>query len=279
MKVNSGVRAGLIGHPVGHSKSPLIHRYWLEKYGIDGSYDLYDVLPDDLNSQVESLVASGIAGFNVTVPHKQAIMKLCRELDETAREIGAVNTVRVLDDGSLCGRNTDAFGFIMNIREQAPDFDFAKGPALVLGAGGAARAVIFALLKEGVPEIILANRTTERARALANGCPDPSRVRVIEWHEKEAALGGASLLVNTTSAGMAGMAPLDIGLENLRRECVVHDIVYAPLYTELLLKSKALGNLAVTGAGMLLHQARPAFEAWFGIMPEVTLELREKVMK
>ncbi len=273
------ITAGLIGHPVGHSKSPLIHKYWLQKYGIEGDYVALDTMPETLGERISWLRNSGFAGFNVTVPHKQSVMKLCDSLDETSRQIGAVNTVCIDGEGFLSGRNTDVFGFTENIREQVRDFSFESGTAVVLGAGGAARAVVHGLLGEGVPEIVIANRTPEKAHELAAGSIDPDRINICSWDDKSACLQGAALLVNTTSAGMAGMPALDMELEPyLPRNCVVNDIVYAPLMTELLVNARALGNPVVTGIGMLLHQARPAFEAWFGVMPEVTSELKEKVL-
>lgn len=277
--MSNKIKAGVIGHPIAHSKSPMIHRYWLEKCGIDGEYDAYDISPENLDSEVARLVGSGIAGFNVTVPHKQAVMDLCSEIDETAKEIGAVNTVVVNEDGSLSGRNTDAFGFVHNLKENVSAYDFSSGAAMVLGAGGASRAIVYALLKEGAPEVIIANRTIEKAEALAANCYDPDRIKVVSWDGRNEEIGNASLLINTTSAGMSGMPALDIDMENLSTGCVTYDIVYSPLLTDFLKKSIMRGNAAVNGIGMLLHQARPAFASWFGIMPEVTQELSDMVLR
>ncbi len=276
--MNNNIKAGLIGHPVGHSKSPLIHNYWIKKYGLKGNYQAIDTLPDALEDTISRLKDEGFAGFNITVPHKQSVMRLCDKLDETATRIKAVNTVRIDENGHLTGMNTDAFGFIQNIKQHAPGFDFTSGPAIVLGAGGAARAIVFALLKEGAPQILLTNRTFEKAQALAQETLTYERIEPVPWQEKESALKEVSLLVNTTPAGMAGMPPLDIELENLPPSALVHDIVYAPMMTELLEKGERLGNPVVTGIGMLLHQARPAFAEWFGVMPDVTPELEEKVL-
>lgn len=267
-------KAGVIGHPVGHSKSPLIHRYWLEKYGIAGNYETYDIAPQDLQSGVKQLIDQGLSGFNVTIPHKVAIMKLCDGLSPEAQQIGAVNTVVIDKAGRLEGRNTDGFGFIRNITETLPHFDFAAAPALVIGAGGAARAIISALSAKGAPEIILCNRTREKAESLSRdfGCS------LEDWDKLQSAVPLAGLIVNTTSLGMTGQPDLDLDLSNAPRSCVVSDIVYHPLETPLLQRAKARNLRTVSGIGMLLHQARPAFEAWFGVFPDVTDELHELVL-
>lgn len=269
------IRAGVIGYPVKHSKSPLIHRHWLETYRIDGDYTAIEIAPDRLAEKIHALAAEGFAGFNVTVPHKQAVMALCDHVDDTARAIGAVNTVKI-ENGVLSGTNTDAYGFIENIKRAAPSFSYVNGPAVVLGAGGAARAVIYGLLQEGVPDIRLTNRTQARAEELREMAP--GRIAVVPWEEKEDALAGAALLVNTTALGMTGQPPLDIGLEKLPRDALVTDIVYAPLTTDLLAAAAARGNPVVTGIGMLLHQARAGFELWFGVLPDVTEALERKVL-
>lgn len=268
-------KAGVIGWPISHSKSPIIHGYWLEKYGLAGGYDAVPIAPEDLKREVARLVKEGYLGFNVTVPHKQAVMPLLDFVRADAERIGAVNTVVVQPDGTLEGRNTDAFGFIENLKEGAKGFDFKKGPAVVLGAGGAARAVVYALAHEGVPEIRIANRTLGRARELANAFP---RCKAVDWEMLPEAMRDAALLVNTTSLGMKGQPELELDLTPLSTKALVHDIVYAPLETTLLKNAKARGNPVVTGIGMLLHQARPAFHAWFGIMPDVDDDLRKKVL-
>lgn len=267
------IRAGVIGHPISHSKSPLIHGHWMEKYNIDGDYKAVDIAPDDLEMGVRDLVRDGYAGFNVTVPHKIAIMDVCDEIDATARAIGAVNTV-VIEDGKLYGRNTDAFGFIENLKAGLPDGAF-DAPAMVLGAGGAARAAVYGLLQAGVPHIAVCNRSKDKAEALR--AMDPHKISVVEWDMRDR-LGGYGLLVNTTSLGMAGHAPLDIQLHELPEGAAVCDIVYAPLMTDLLSTAQARGHHIVTGIGMLLHQARPAFHAWTGVMPEVDEALVQKVL-
>jgi len=266
--------AGVIGHPIAHSKSPLIHGYWLEKHGIRGCYERYDILPEFLEQGVSDLVEAGVRGFNVTIPHKIEIMKLCAELSDEARAIGAVNTVVVRNDGRLYGTNTDYFGFIENIRKAKPDFDFSYGSAVVLGAGGASRAVIYGLKKAGVPNITIVNRTVSKAEALAHefGCG------FVTWETLPDILQSCHLLVNTTSLGMVGQGPLEINLSPLPDNCLVNDIVYAPLMTDLLKSAESRGLDFVTGIGMLLHQARPGFEAWFGKSVDVDDALYSRVL-
>lgn len=267
--------AGVIGHPIAHSKSPLIHGYWLEKHGIKGCYQRYDILPEFLEQGISDLVDAGIRGFNVTIPHKIEIMKFCAELSDEARAIGAVNTVVVRADGRLLGANTDHFGFIENIRNAKPDFDFSAGPAVVLGAGGASRAVLYGLKQAGVPKVTIVNRTASKAQALAHefGCDSA------DWEYLPDILNSCHLLVNTTSLGMVGHDPLEINLSFLPDNCLVSDIVYAPLMTGLLKSAEARGLDFVTGIGMLLHQARPGFEAWFGQSVEVDKALYSLVLR
>ncbi|HEV7369415.1 shikimate dehydrogenase [Arenibaculum sp.] len=273
--------AGVMGWPVAHSRSPRLHGWWLERYGIDGAYVPMAVPPDGAAEAVRALPKLGFRGANVTVPHKEAVIAALDRLDATARRIGAVNTILVHEDGTLEGRNTDGFGFVENLRAGASGWTAAAGPAVVLGAGGAARAVLVALADAGAPEIRLLNRTRERAERLADelggglACP----VRVLDWAARAEALDGAALLVNTTTQGMAGHPPLDLALDALPRAALVTDIVYTPLETPLLRAAAARGNPVVDGLGMLLHQARPGFEAWFGRAPEVTAELRRFVLE
>jgi len=270
----SFVKVGVIGHPIGHSKSPVIHNYWIAKHGLSGEYKAIDIAPENLKSGIQKLVAEGYAGFNVTTPHKQDIFALCDEVDDTAKAIGAVNTVTV-KNGKLYGTNTDAYGFMQNVKETVGKVDFSKGPCVVLGAGGAARAIIYALLKEGAKDIIVTNRTGDKARDIRS--MDDKYLRMAEWKYKSDILKGASFVVNTTSSGMTGKDKLDIDLFLLPKEAVVADIVYAPLMTDLLNAAKSRGNPIVTGIGMLLHQARPAFEQWFGVLPDVDTQLEEKI--
>lgn len=273
--MKNAIKTGVIGHPVAHSKSPLIHNYWIEKYGLAGAYTAIDITEDALEAKISALIDQAYAGFNVTVPHKEKIISLCAGIDETARKIGAVNTVSI-HEGKLYGTNTDMFGFVENLRENAPGFDFSAGPAVVLGAGGAARAVLHGLLQEGVPEIYLLNRTRGKAENLA--AIDPC-IHVHDWIEIPKILDNANFIVNTTSLGMAGKEPLKIDLSYLPKTALVHDIVYAPLQTGFLKLAQARGNQVVTGIGMLLHQAQPAFEKWHGIRPDVDRQLQEMVLR
>ncbi len=274
------VKAAVIGHPIKHSKSPLIHNYWIKKYGLSGTYEAIDLSPENLESGLKNLIDDGYTGFNFTVPHKESMLKLCDDLDNTAEIIGAVNTVAVRG-GKIFGMNTDSFGFLANIRQNHPDFEFDLGPALVLGAGGAARAVISGLIGMRVPQIILTNRTRDKAEALAQdmGFGTEDMIRVVDWEGLAEALDHTNLLINTTSLGMDGQPSLEMDLIALPSSALVNDIVYAPLYTDLLTAAKERGNPVVTGIGMLLHQARPAFKEWFGLMPDIDEELQELILK
>ncbi|MBC7905865.1 MAG: shikimate dehydrogenase [Rhodospirillaceae bacterium] len=269
--------AGVMGWPVGHSRSPRLHGYWLEQMGIDGAYVPLAVRPEDFEQVLRALPRMGFAGANVTVPHKEQALRLVDELEPLARRIGAVNTLVVQENGSVLGRNTDAFGFLENLRRGAPNWRPQSGPAVVLGAGGAARAVCAALIDADVPEVRLVNRSVERAERLALDVG--GKFRVTEWEHVGHALHGAALLVNTTTLGMTGQPALEIDLTPLPQWAVVNDIVYAPLMTDLLSAAAARGNAVVDGLGMLLWQAVPGFEAWFGVRPEVTAELRDFVLK
>ena len=268
--------AGVLGWPVTHSRSPRLHGYWLDRHGIDGAYVPLPVAPDDLVDGVRALPRLGFLGANVTVPHKQAVLGACDRLDDHARRLGAVNTL-LFDGHSVEGRNTDGVGFLNNLRQGAPNWDPTAGPAVVLGAGGAARAVVVALTDAGVPEVRIANRTRDKADALADDLGGP--ITAVDWQAREHALAGANLLVNTTSLGMMGHGPLEIDLGALPASALVNDIVYQPLETDLLARARAGGHPVVDGIGMLLHQAVPGFEAWFGVRPEVTEALRDFVLQ
>ncbi|RYB07130.1 shikimate dehydrogenase [Lichenibacterium ramalinae] len=265
-----GPRAFVIGHPVGHSRSPLIHGHWLEVHGIAGSYERVPVAPEDLDGFVAGLKAAGFVGGNVTVPHKSRVLELAEAVDEAADAIGAANTLW-FDEGELVAGNTDALGFLASLDDEAPGWDGTPGAALVLGAGGAARAVIHGLLDRGF-EVAVVNRTLMRAVELAEGQDDS--VWAYAWEEIPQLLRAADLVVNTTTLGMAGQPPLTLDLAGLKRGALVVDIVYTPLETPLLAAARAAGHRAVGGLGMLLHQAVPGFERWFGVRPEVTPELR-----
>jgi shikimate dehydrogenase len=270
-------KAGVMGWPVGHSRSPVLHGWWLERHGIDGTYVPLPVRPGDLAVALRALPILGFAGCNLTIPHKEAAVGLVDVLDPQARRVGAVNTIVVRPDGTLEGRTTDGFGFVASIRERLPDWRAADGPAVVLGAGGGARCIVAALIEDGAREIRLCNRSIERAERLAADFAPFCAVH--PWSERSgAALAGAALLVNATSLGMDGQPALDVPLGTLPRDAVVADIVYVPLETPLLAEARARGNRTVDGLGMLLHQARPGFAAWFGLMPEVTPALRERIV-
>jgi shikimate dehydrogenase len=270
------VLAGVMGWPIAHSRSPVIHGHWIEQLGLRGAYIPLAVNPVNLPEALKGLSALGFAGCNLTLPHKVDALTCVQELDQVARQIGAVNTVVVQADGSLRGTNTDAFGYIQSLREAQPNWQAASGPAVVLGAGGAARAIVWALADAGVKEIRLFNRSPDKALDMARQFGAP--VKALAWEQRHDALADAGLLVNTTTQGMQGQAALDIDLTALPQTALVSDIVYTPLETDLLLRAKLRGNHVVNGLGMLLHQARPGFEAWFGVMPDVTPALWQKVL-
>lgn len=268
--------AGVLGWPVGHSRSPRLHGYWLERLGIDGAYVPLPVRPEDFASVFRALPKMGFAGANVTVPHKEQALILADEVEPLAKRIGAVNTLVVREDGSILGLNTDAFGFMQNLLETHPaSLGYLNRPAVVLGAGGAARAVIAALADAGVPEIRLVNRSLERAEKLAAEIGGP--IRVQQWDRLD--LAGAGLLVNTTSLGMTGQPPLDLDLSALPQDAVVNDIVYAPRVTDLCCGRKRAAIRWSMVWSMLLWQAVRGFSLWFGQQPEVTADLRDFVLK
>ncbi|MBP2300384.1 shikimate dehydrogenase [Azospirillum picis] len=282
--------AGVMGWPVGHSRSPRLHNRWLDQYGIDGAYVPLAVAPERAEQAIRALPALGFRGCNVTVPLKEIAYRSVDRLDETARRIGAVNTIVVAEDGALVGGNTDGFGFLENLRAECPEWNGGEGgsqggghgPAVVIGAGGAARAVVVALLDAGIPEVRLVNRTRARAEEMAADLARfdfAGRVVVVEWVSRETALDGAGLLVNTTTQGMAGQPALDLDLGALPVSALVNDIVYVPLETPLLAAARARGNPVASGIGMLLHQARPGFRAWFGVEPQVTPDLTRYVLE
>ena len=269
------VLAGVMGWPVAHTRSPAIHNHWIAHHGLKGAYVQLPVHPDRLEAAIRGLPALGFAGCNVTVPHKVSAMQFMDELHPAARRIAAINTIVVQPDGRLLGMNNDGAGYIQSLRDADATWRGDAGPALVLGAGGAARAIVVALLDEGAPELRITNRTLERAQALADDFGD--RVKVVPWAERNEAMAGVSLLVNTTSLGMHGQAPLDVALDALPLEAMVSDAVYIPLETPLLAQARMRGHRTVNGLGMLLNQARPAFQSWFGVLPDVTPELRAAV--
>jgi len=267
--------AGVMGYPVMHSRSPKLHNYWLAKYGLTGTYVPLAIKAEHLRAALRALPALGFSGCNLTIPHKEAALAIVDRIDPLARRIGAVNCVVAAADGSLTGQNHDAFGYIESVREAQPTWRADAGPIVVIGAGGGARAVLVSLIDQGAREIRLVNRTPARAKALAGelGCP----ITALGWEQREVALKGAAMLVNATNQGMVGEPPLDLALDALPVSALVSDIIYIPRETVLLAAARKRGNPTVNGLGMLLHQARPAFHAWFGIMPEVTPELRAMI--
>ena len=274
------LKTGVIGHPINHSLSPQIHQFWLKKHAIAGEYEAWDVSPETLSEFIRALPKNKIMGCNVTIPHKENVFKLVSVQDEAAKIIGAVNTVYVSKEtGEICGINTDYKGFMAHFRQTFPDVILQEANILILGAGGAATAIIYALLQEGVANIMISNRTPGRAEAIRDRLPEKYRnkLRLTEWAERNKALPIMDMVVNTTSLGMEGQLPLEMNLSLLKEETIVADIVYTPLETELLYNARARGNPTLDGLGMLLHQAAPAFEKWYGVMPDVTSELRKHV--
>lgn len=269
-------RAFVIGHPIKHSRSPIIHNHWLKVHGLPGHYEKIDVAPEALADFLRGMEASGFVGGNVTIPHKEAVMALCDEVSETARALGAVNTLW-RRDGRLHGDNTDGLGFVANLDQSAPGWDRTGCDVLVLGAGGASRGILYSLLQRPeVARICVANRTLARAEELARLFGP--RVVALPWEEAQAAIRAADVIINTTSLGMAGQPPLELTMEGARPHAVVADIVYVPLETPILARARAQGLRTVDGLGMLLHQAVPGFARWFGTTPTVTEELRALVV-
>lgn len=273
------IKAAVIGHPVAHSKSPMIHQHWFGVYGIDGVYDRIDIPSEaDLAYELRRLVQQeGYSGFNITLPHKQAALVACDTADDLARDVGAVNTI-MLQDGRLHGTNTDVFGFAENLRDQAPDFAANLSAAIVLGAGGAARSAIYALLQQNCSKIYVVSRSIKSSEKLANQGFSAKNIEYAEWQNCSKIMPEAQLLVNATPLGMAGQEKLDLALDNLPENAAVYDLVYTPLATDLLRRARARKLAAIDGLGMLLHQARPAFKAWTGIMPDIDDALRKKVL-
>ena len=269
--------AGVIGSPIGHSKSPKLHGHWLKKYGLPGFYIPMEVAPDNLETVLRTLPKAGFVGANITVPHKEAALEIADLVTDRATLIGAANTLIFREDGKIHADNTDGYGFIENLRQGAPEWDPKAGPAVVLGAGGAARAILTSLLNAGVPEILLSNRTRLRAEALQQEFG--TRIRVVDWVQAGNTLEDAALVVNTTSLGMTGKPELRIPLDGLQKQAVVTDIVYSPLKTRLLQVAEEVGCHTVDGLGMLIYQAVPGFERWFGQRPEVDEDVRKVILE
>lgn len=269
--------AGVIGSPIAHSKSPRLHGHWLRKLGLPGHYIPMDVAPEDFEQVLRSLPKAGFVGVNVTVPHKEAALKLADVVTDRATLIGAANTLIFLEDGRIHADNTDGYGFIENLRQNAPDWDAKAGPAAVLGAGGAARAILASLLDAGAPEILLSNRTRARAEALQSDFG--SKIKVVDWVQAGNMLEDAATVVNTTSLGMLGHPELRVPLDGLQKGALVTDLVYNPLQTRLLREAEEMGCVTVDGLGMLIHQAVPGFERWFGKRPVVDVDIRAVLLR
>jgi shikimate dehydrogenase len=275
MSTQQFILAGVMGWPVAHSRSPVIHNHWIRQYGLKGSYVLLPVQPDNLRDALKGLRALGFAGCNVTIPHKVEAMKLMDQVDPVAQRMGAINTIVVQPDGALSGFNNDGFGYVQSLRDAKPDWRADAGPVAVMGAGGAARAVVLSLLDEGAKEVRLINRTRGKAQDLADQFG--ARVKVYDWNERHESLADVALLVNTTNQGMHGQPALDLRLDRLPATALVSDTIYIPQETPLLAQARERGNRTVNGLGMLLNQARPAFKAWFGVLPEITPELHRAI--
>jgi len=269
--------AGVMGWPVMHSRSPLLHNYWFKQHGLTGTYVPLAIAPATLAVALRALHPLGFAGCNLTLPHKQAAMTVVDEVDAPAKTIGAISCVIARPDGSLAGTNNDCYGFIQNLRQSQPGWRADAGPIVVIGAGGGARAVCYGLAQEGAREIRVVNRSLARAQEIANDFGGP--LKVLPWEQRHDALDGAAMVVNTTSCGMVGQPALDLKLDKLPKNALTADIIYIPLETPLLAAARARGNPTVNGLGMLLHQGRPAWKAWFGIEPQVTAELRALLEK
>ena len=267
--------AGIIGFPVAQSRSPVIQNFWLEQHGLAGRYVPIAVTPDTLERALKGLPVLGFRGCNVTMPLKQDVMPFLDVVDPMARRIGAVNTIVVQPDGTLRGFNNDGVGFVQSVRDTAPDWRPEAGPVLVLGAGGASRAVVVALLEAGVPRIMVANRTLGRAEEMAGAIGGP--VSIVPWEQRDDAMADMALVVNATDRGMAGKPALDVSFAKLAPGAIVGDLIYIPLETPFLAAARERGNVTVNGLGLLLNQARLAFEAWFGVRPEITPALLQAV--
>ena len=267
--------AAVMGWPVMHSRSPLMHNYWMAQQGLAGTYVFLEIKPGTLEPALKALHPLGFSGCNLTIPHKLDAMSIVDEVDDVAKKIGAISCVVVREDGSLFGTNNDWLGFLGNLKEQQPGWRGDAGPVTVIGAGGGGRAVCYALLQEGVPELRLVNRTREKAERIAEEYGGP--ITVLPWEDRHDALEGAVLAVNVTNQGMVGEAPLDLRLDKLSDTAVAADIIYTPLDSPYLVAARERGNQTVNGLGMLLHQGPPAWKLWFDVEPTVTAELREQM--
>jgi shikimate dehydrogenase len=270
--------AGVIGWPVHQSLSPKMHNYWLKQHGLEGAYVALPIAPENFTTCIAALPLMGFAGASITVPHKESAFALSATLDDDARITGAVNTL-IFESAAVTGLNTDVRGFAASLAAGLGKAAASAGPATVLGAGGAARAIVLALARAGAPEIRVVNRTKARSQALAAALGQFAKITLVEWGDWDAAFAGARLLVNTTSLGMIGKPPIELSLDGLPSQAAVADIVYNPLETPLLRSARARGHRTMDGLGMLMHQAAPAFAAWFGVTPQITGELRAELAK
>ncbi len=264
-----------MGWPVMHSRSPLMHNYWMEQQGLAGTYVFLAIKPGELAPALKALHPLGFSGCNLTIPHKLEAMAIVDEVDDVAKKIGAISCVVVRSDGSLFGTNNDWLGFLGNLKQQTPGWRADAGPIAVIGAGGGGRAVCHGLLQEGAPEIRLVNRTREKAEAIAEDLGGP--IQVLPWEERHDVLDGVAMAVNVTSQGMDGQPPLDLRLDHLPKSALAADIIYTPLETPFLAAARARGNHTVNGLGMLIHQGPAAWKLWFDVEPTVTEELRARM--
>ena len=269
--------AAVIGHPVNHSKSPRMHNYWLVQFGLEGYYIPLDIDPKKFERSIRNLPELGFVGANITIPYKEKVLKIADKISDRAALVGAANTLTFLQNGGIYADNTDGYGFLQNIKSKYKDWSASKGISVVFGAGGASRAILGALLEDGASDIILTNRTRSRADQLRSDFG--AKVKVVEWMKIQNYLSDASTIVNTTSLGMVGNTDLPIPLNTLKKNTLVTDIVYTPIKTHLLATAAKMGCRTVDGLGMLIHQAIPGFERWFGIKPGDSQPLRELLIK
>ena len=265
--------AAVLGHPINHSKSPKLHNYWLSLFNIDGYYIPLDIDPRNFENSIRALSGLGFVGANVTIPYKEKVLKIADKISDRAAIIGAANTLTFLQDGTIYADNTDGYGFLQNIKCKYNDWSAGEGTSVVFGAGGASRAILGALIEDGAKEVILANRTRSRADQLRSDFG--AKIKVVDWMKVQNYLSDASTVINATSLGMEGKAELPIPLQGLKKNTLVTDIVYTPLNTPLLENAAKRGCRTVDGLGMLIHQAIPGFERWFGVKPDVSEKLRE----
>ena len=269
--------AAVIGHPISHSKSPRMHNFWLEQFGIEGYYIPLDIDPKKFERSVRNLSELGLVGANITIPYKEKVLKIADKISDRAALVGAANTLTFLQNGEIYADNTDGYGFLQNIKSKYSDWSAREGISVVFGAGGASRAILGALIEDGASDIILANRTRSRADQLRSDFG--AKIKVVEWMKIQNYLSDASTIINTTSLGMLGKADLPIPLNTLKKHTLVTDIVYSPLETHLLATAAKMGCRTVDGLGMLIHQAIPGFERWFGTKPGDSQALRELLIK